>query len=45
MTISIARRGGGDGEGYFEIERVLAIGWVRGNTEVEEEWAEGVDPE
>jgi hypothetical protein len=38
MTLRIVRREGPDGESLFEIERALAIGWVRGEADVEAEW-------
>lgn len=41
MMLRIVRREGPDGESLFEIERALAIGWVRGEADVEAEWEAG----
>jgi len=37
MVLRIARRGGSDGRHLFEIERLLAAGWVLGSLELEEQ--------
>ncbi|NNM30534.1 MAG: hypothetical protein HKO57_13520 [Akkermansiaceae bacterium] len=39
MTLRIARREGPNAQALFEIKRVLAIGWVRGERDVEALWA------